>query len=317
MPVISQKRRLVIAAVGYGVVTLFAGVLLFLRHYYPALASTERIIFSGLAVAPLVLALLWEHLKGFKIGEIEITLAEVTPHVDFDLAANFQELQGSGTPALVQAISGAVARKDLNLLAVNLRSAPYWWSTRLYLLAALASEYTNIERLIFVEGDAARIYIGMASPGAVRRALARRFAYLESTFQQVQRNCRTGASSLEQEISNFGYQWPGQQFEIQPPTYKEKCPRCNAYGVETHLVPEQEARQLVQAAQLREWLGSVMETEYREWDGKPASQELYARIMTCDSAYVPLLFFGIRLERVVSRRDLAQRLALSSLGSPD
>lgn len=317
MPIISQKRRLLIAAVGYGVVALFAGALLLLRHHYPALSSTERIIFSAVAVAPLVLALLWEHLKGFKVGEIEITLAQVAPRVDFDLAGNFQELQGSGTPALVQAISSAIVRKDLDLLAVNLRSTPYWWSTRLYLLAALASEYTNIQRLIFVEQDAARIYVGMASPAAVRRALARRFPYLESAFQEVQRICRTGASSLEQEVSNFGYQWPGMQFEVDPAKYTETCPQCKSAVYERKSLPEQDVRQLVQALELREWLGDVLETGSRDWDGKPASPGLFARIMTCDLSYVPLLLYGQRLEKVVSRSDLAQHIAISSMGSTD
>lgn len=317
MPGMSNSRRVKIAAAGYSVVALFVGALLLLRHYHPGLSATERITFSALAVAPLVLALLWEHLKGFKVGEIEITLAEVAPRVDFDLASNFQELQGSGTPALVQAISAAITRKDVSLLAVNLRSIPYWWSTRLYLLAALASEYTNIQRLIFVEQDAARIYIGMASPAAVRQALGRKFPYLESAFLQVQQNCRSGASSPEQEVSNFGYQWPGWQFETQPPVYKENCQKCGVPQYQRNSVPEQEARQLVQAAQLREWLGDVMETEYRDWDGKPASSELYARIMTCNSSYVPLLLYRQRLEKVVSRHDLAQHLALSTLGSPD
>jgi len=64
----------------------------------------------------LLFALLWEHLKGFKVGEIEITLNEVTSPVNFELASNFQELEGSATPTLVKAISGAISRKDLKLV---------------------------------------------------------------------------------------------------------------------------------------------------------------------------------------------------------
>jgi hypothetical protein len=71
---------------------------------------------------------------------------------------------------------------------VNLRTTPYWWSTRLYLLAALAQEYTEIERLVFVEQDAARVFVGIAAPAAVRRALARRFPDYETVFRAIQQS---------------------------------------------------------------------------------------------------------------------------------
>lgn len=51
---------------------------------------------------------------------------------------------------------------------------PYWWSTRLFLLAALADDYSNIKQLVFVENDDERSYVGMATPAAVRKAWGRR-----------------------------------------------------------------------------------------------------------------------------------------------
>jgi hypothetical protein len=153
-----------IAAAGYAVLALAAIAFFSLGKLPMELTHTHRLIISAVAVTPVLLALLWEHLKGFKVGQVEITLNEVAPTVDVELASAMQDLRGSETPALAQAISVAADRADLKLVEVNLRSKPYWWSTRLFLLAALVEEYTRIERLIFVEGDAARRYVGMASP---------------------------------------------------------------------------------------------------------------------------------------------------------
>lgn len=41
----------------------------------------------AIAVAPLVLALVWEHVKGVKLGKVEITLAEVAPALHVQLAS--------------------------------------------------------------------------------------------------------------------------------------------------------------------------------------------------------------------------------------
>jgi len=199
-------------------------------------------------------------------------------------------------------------------VAVNLRSNPYWWSTRLYLLAALADEYTNIERFIFVEQDAARIYVGMATPSDVRKGLGRRLPYLESIFRDTQRNARLGSPNIEQEVSNIGFQWPSQQFEVESPVSAGQCSQCHAVKYDRKLLPEKEVRQLMKASDIREWFGNVLETEFRDWRGNRATLKLYTRIMTCNASYVPLLHDS-HLEKVVNRHDLAKRLAETYLGS--
>ena len=60
-------QRLAIAARAYAVVVLFGLGVLALRHFASSLSQTEILILSGLLAAPLVLALFWEHLKGFKV----------------------------------------------------------------------------------------------------------------------------------------------------------------------------------------------------------------------------------------------------------
>jgi len=308
MPKPSWQSRARIAAAGYAVLAIASIAYFGLGKLPMELNHTHRLIISAVAVAPLLLALLWEHLKGFKVGEVEITLNEVAPAVDVELASAMQDLKGSETPALVQAICAAADRADLILVEVNLRSAPYWWSTRLFLLAAMAEEYTRIERLIFVEGDAARRYVGMAAPSGVRKALGKRFPDYDRVLREVLRNVRSYPSSSAQEVQNIGFQWPSALFN--------PVPELGGAPMPPNTVPtkqEREIRELVTSASLSAWIKSELETESREWDGAPASHSLYARILTCKGDYVPLLHRD-RLEMVVNRKELAVKLASVGLG---
>lgn len=285
----SPRRRFALAIRGYAAVGLFCVALLALRLVATGLTSTETLILSAILASPLALALFWEHLKGLKVGELEVRLAEVSLPIDVELAAAVQDLKGSETQELVETISAAIGRSDLRLVQVNLRSTPYWWSTRMFLLAALADEYTHIERLVFVEQDAARIYVGMTTPRIVRRTLGRQFPDYEQAFQKLQAAVQAGNTPARTEVQNIGYQWPG------------VFPR-----------PEAQIKLLVSTAQFHEWFGDSLLTESRDWDGSPATAKLYAKILTCTTDYVPLLN-GKRLEKVVNRNELARRVAETAL----
>lgn len=291
-------KRLQIALAGYGVVIVF-GVVFWALHGLKELSSAERLILSAAVAAPLALALLWEHLKGLKIGEIEITLKEVTPPINIELAGAIQDLQGSGTPALVEGVSAAVKSKEMRLVEINLRDSSYWWSTRLYLLAALAEEYTSIKRLVFVEQNAARLYLGMASPSAVRKMLARRFPGVQRAFRELQQGVGQQGEDASTQVMNIGYQWSGQLFRL-----KDQDP--------SKLVTEGEFREIISSSKLSAWLGNDLETEFREWNGETTRPELYAKILSCSVPYVPLLT-ARRLDKVVDRNDLAIRIASSGI----
>jgi hypothetical protein len=291
-----------IAGAGYLVLGVVGLAFLALRRLPVEFTNTQRLILSAALAAPLLLALLWEHVKGFKVGEVEITLNEVAPTLDVELASAIQGLQGSATPTLVETVSKAAERSELKLVEVNLRSKPYWWSTRLFLLAALADEYTRIDRFIFVEGDAARQYLGMASPSGVRRALARWFPDYDRVYRDVLLSARMDSQGDIEELEKIGYQWPGFRFH-RPTAAGEPLP-----FHEEPTEAEKDVRELITRTNLLEWIGAEMETDSREWTGEPASRSLYARILTCNGAYVPLLSRG-RLEMVVNRNQLALRLA--------
>jgi hypothetical protein len=294
---LNAGQRFRVAAGGYTVSLIFGLAFFAFRYLAPALSSMEDLFLAIASALPLVLALLWERLSKVKLGEVEISLVEVTPKIDFELANAIQDSRGSGTPQLIQLIKTAIQKDDLELVEVNLRSSPYWWSTRLYLLAALADEYTGVERLIFVGQQAARVYLGMASPRAVRVALAGQFPSLETVFRTIFSAAGQGSTDSVIQVESIGYQWEGAQFRTSGPEPSK-------------LVQEAEFRELVSPANLFEWLAGSLETESREWDGSPSNESLYGRILSCRGSFVPLVHNG-HLEKVVNRHSLSQKIALS------
>jgi len=175
MTILSVRERIPIIVAGYVVVVIFAGVFVGLG-YLPEnvvgttaeeISVTERLIISAIAVAPLLLALLWDRFKSIKVGEFEISLNEAGAAINVELSTDIQTLDSSATPQLVASVSRAITQPDLKLVEINLRTQPYWWSTRLFLLAALAQEYSNIQRLVIVCNDASRVFVGMVAPAAI------------------------------------------------------------------------------------------------------------------------------------------------------
>ena len=231
---------------------------------------------------------------------LKLLFSEVTLPVDIELASATQELQGSATPELVLAVSTAIDSKELKLVEITLRDGTYWWSTRLYLLAALAEEYTSIERLIFVESNADRAYVGMASPSAVRRALAKRFPGVERVFRETQANSKHIHKTPSSQVKNIGDNWPNCSFRPDD-SNGTKC------------VLEDQIREIVTRAKVTEWLGSHLETEFREWNGGGPASETFSKVLSCNGVYVPLLNL-LRLEKVVDRTKLSTRLASVVVG---
>lgn len=296
MPYISVGRRLLVGLVGYAVVVLFLVAFWILRRFLPLpldLSVSEQITLSVIMVAPVLAAVLWGNIHGLKFGEIEVSLNDVATKLDFELASKIQIMQGSMTMELVNAISEAIMRPELKLVEVDLRAGDYWWSTRLFLLAALAEQYTQIARLVFVERENHRLYVGMASPSVIRRSLAKEFPYLGEAFKQIGKAVGGGT----QAVQNYGWQWPAYLFldSTKPPQPNEET-------------QEQQAKQLVSVDRLKEWV--PLETIGIRWNGGRGDRPLYNRILKCDEPYVPLLR-GKRLELIVNRQDLVHRLAQS------
>jgi hypothetical protein len=299
MPGLSFGRRLLIALAGYGLIAIFGGIYWELKQHTEHLSTNQLLILSAVGVVPLALALIWEYLKGVKVGKVEIKLSDVSPALDVELADKLAQLAASVTPDLAALITAAVQRRDFRLVEINLRNEDYWWSTRLYLVAALASDYTEIERLVIVRQHAERIFVGTASPAGVRKALAQRFPQLEEFYlgHQVNANSlRQGpVSSVEYIVNNWTMSFGRIQVSAgQPPMTEERF------------------KEFVTVAKLRDWLANALETTREEYRGGRPTRALYARILSCNVPYVPLVQ-GNRLKIVVNRHELAAKLATAVL----
>ena len=91
-----------------------------------------------------------------------------------DQAMLFNE---SYTSYLIERIAGLGRTR---LLKIDLRDGAYWWSTRLYALATLVHEYTEVEWLLFL--DRGKHYVGLVRPAETRRALAMAQPELDETY---------------------------------------------------------------------------------------------------------------------------------------
>lgn len=199
-----------IALVCYAIVAVFGVTYGIVRLASPGNSVSVAVVWGICAAGPLALAFVWERLSGFKVFGVEVTLAQVVVPVDSTLAAVLSEQQYfSGYPEIFRLIDKVIGNPDIELLEINLRATAYWWSTRLYLQAALVEDYTNIQRLVFVDRGAERRYVGMARPGEVRKALAQLPGLnLELAYLEIQNNVRQNLvppdySEIRQIVENW------------------------------------------------------------------------------------------------------------------
>jgi hypothetical protein len=92
----------------------------------------------------------------------------------------------SGAPQIVERVTRAIISPEGELIEINLGAGDYWWSTRLYLLTALLSDYSKIEYFVFVEGGAER----RSSDSHLSRASARPSQQQPHTSRRSTASCR-------------------------------------------------------------------------------------------------------------------------------
>jgi hypothetical protein len=295
------RRFVATALVWYAVAAAFGAAYAVVRLGWPNSSKTPALVVGVLASAPIALAFAWERLTGLKLFGVEVTLSQVVIPVDQTLATALSEQQYfSGNVALFERIESVVGNPDLKLLELNLRTPRdgdswYWWSTRIYLQAALLEDRTTIQRLVFVEGDSARRYVGMASPGQVRRALGQtsginlELAYREIDFQVRGTPAAPGQSAVQRLVES----WAARSFT------KDGQP-----------VSENQAMTRVSPEALRQWV--PLETESVEWDQPLDSALLQALVLEKQARFVPLTRNG-RLQRVLDADTFARQTATQSL----
>jgi hypothetical protein len=185
----------------------------------------------------------------------------------------FPEIEQKLTAALEHAGSS-------ELLEVNLGRGRTWWSTRLYLLAALASDFVDVRQIVFLAGK--RRFVGLASPAATAGALRA----AQPRIAEMYRPAHDARMTIFQFSLNAGALGQG---------------------------GEQAAKEWVTERRLREWLDDKLDEGRIESPIAPVTPFLLYRILDRSERYVPIVDRG-ELAGLVDRLDLATRVAKDVLG---
>jgi hypothetical protein len=247
-----------------------------------------------------------------------ITTAGLTRNLDLQPATALSGAAGSGDSTAESGIVDAIRRAgDQRALKIDLSST--WWSTRLYLIAALAERLTNVRRILIVNsgGPAAqRIapapggvvmgsgigsgiamsppggmamgtdheeFIGMISTNSILATLRQRIPAVEP-FEAHLRERPAGFSALEVEISELVQEWRS--------TFGEGRPAASPPPVGGPPPPAKEALVKVDlsADLLRRWFADAMLREpIRISDLQRASVVDLLRLLDYPSDFVPVV----------------------------
>jgi hypothetical protein len=244
VPALIRNRRAKIITVGYAIVAVFGLVAIVARWGF-GVSGTIALVAGIVAAAPILIAVVGDRITGIKAFSVEVSLAQITVPVQVDLTRAVMaiaEMGPSGSPELEANLRAAI-QADARLLRLNLRNNDYWWSTRVYLVAALATDYTAVERLVFVRGQEEEMWVGMIDPKAARERLAEEFPQYERNYRDL-RNVAVLAGDVnapldrDAEITSILMSWPG-KFNWN----------------------EAQEKQIVTSDLLRSWLGLYLDTE--------------------------------------------------------
>jgi hypothetical protein len=189
-----------------------------------------------------------------------------------------------------KAISTSHSAKSI---IVDLGTGMNWWSTRLYALAALATDFTQIRQFVFVQQER---FIGMAPPFAIRRALARKHPEVELAYRNSTLPPEVVAPSREEEVTNVV-----KEFVV-------KMPRGTEVGIKEWVTQEE----------LGHWLGVDLsrETVKLQSPELPTKSWLISQIIESGSPIVALTY-NQKLVKVVDRLELAVSIARDALKMVD
>ena len=186
--------------------------------------------------------------------------------------------------SITQMVKGV---QDQTYLVVDLGAGRNWWSTRLYFLASLAVDFTDVGLMVFI--DQQRRLFGVSTPEATRNALSRRMGTIAEYEHRVAAS--PALPALDAELNRRGNEWEAVM---------------NAAG------GEGEVKSWVRKQEIRRWLGDALVEKRIEWSSEEPDQRKVAeridRIIEWPHRLVPLeqqqQFF-----KVVDREALTEEIA--------
>jgi hypothetical protein len=178
---------------------------------------------------------------------------------------------------------------------VVLRLGPTpWWNTRLHLVAALASDFTEIGQFVLLDGEGR--FLTMAPPVEIRRALAKAVAKLEMVYLKSRELPPQLPEKSEVDNILFNYR-----------------PAVNTIydHREEERVEEERVKEVMTPGRIRE-LGIKSQAEVLEEFGSERHPLSIPDLMRRHAPYIVLMRDG-KLEGVIDRLELASRIVSTTL----
>jgi hypothetical protein len=255
-------------------------------------SENVTVVMAALIAAIIPVSLVWERLDKLKVFDIEIDLADFVGKV-VELPSElhdpaFLSMGPSYLPVIIEKMRATINQSPSpEIITINLDSGPVWWSTRVFLVAALAENYTRVRQIYFVENCTGPIvcFVGGATPRAVRRALMTNFPELAAVNALMH-----GETNWEAAVQQF-------QQALQPPDNPKK---------------EEQMAVAVSKQSLRDWLGEDLVTQYIDWEPDPPSARTLQQIISRPEPFVAIVQ-NSRLRLCVDRLELMAQIATSAL----
>jgi hypothetical protein len=156
---------------------------------WPGVAAAAIVVFRKPAAE--VLRMLVERLSKISVAGVSVELSLLSELRPRSLDTELRELNSaapppSGPTALLNELQFGGSHEYI-VIDLGADTAPRWLSSRLYLFAVMLSRISRLKCFVFVEaaGGIRNRFIGIASPDAVRWALARRYPWLEFAYARV------------------------------------------------------------------------------------------------------------------------------------
>lgn len=209
----------------------------------------------------------------------QMDLESLQPNLSLNDLFNNQGSFSSSIGLIKTQIAGA---EGVGALQINLGNGNNWWSTRLYLLASLASDLTDIQTMIFV--DARKSFVGMASPSIVQERLLQS----HETLRRFEKSLKVRQTTdIEAEVECRVKQWEEFMSEIGG---------------------EEKVKTFVSKKNIKRWFGSYMVERALEWESNDPSTWQMQRLIDYPMRFVPITESG-KFVRVVDRRALTEQIA--------
>jgi hypothetical protein len=290
------RRRTAVAAAGYSTVAVFGIAYLVSKTVLPGVPETTALIAATLAAAPLALAFVWERIASLRLLGVEVALTQASlgPQEigSISEALSPEHVYYSDNLALLRQFGTMIGARSLRVLEINMRLAPYWWSTRLYLVAALAIDFSTVEHVVFVDRDAERRFVGITPVRTLKAALARKYPFLEPVYCALRSG---GSGSSADEVERIVLAWTASQFLVDGVSQAEQQARVELSTDELEALVEMDK-------------GSI------EWD-EPLDSPLLQDLVLERGTPLVALTVKSQLHMIVDAAAYARQVALGTIRS--